>query len=112
MAPNSCNSKFCVSLLCEGKSGDGNVCKWIGKSCVSLGIAEGTHCSFSGGIRKAGHILSGNLCGSSDMQLEVKVLGLLSFSVTVVWCVTQVKSPNSFVFWFILSVKWGIVVIY
>lgn len=60
----------------------------------------------------AGHILSGNLCGSSDMQLEVKVLGLLSFSVTVVWCVTQVKSPNSFVFWFILSVKWGIVVIY
>lgn len=57
-------------------------------------------------------ILSGNLCGSSDMQLEVKVLGLLSFSVTVVWCVTQVKSPNSFVFWFILSVKWGIVVMY
>lgn len=39
-------------------------------------------------------ILSANLCCSSDIQLVVKVLGLLSFSVTVVWCVTQVKSPN------------------
>ena len=86
--------------------------KRIVKSCASLGTVESTLAASLEVSGRTDAILSGNLCDSSDTQLEVKVLGLLSFSVTVVWRVTQVKSPDSSVFWFILSMKWGIVVIY